>query len=29
MPHAIRIYENGGPEVMRWEEVAVGAARCG
>jgi NADPH2:quinone reductase len=24
MPHAIRIYENGGPDVMRWEEVAVG-----
>ena len=25
MPHAIRIHENGGPEVMRWEEVEVGA----
>jgi len=25
MPHAIRIYENGGPEKMRWEEVQVGA----
>ena len=24
MPHAIRIYENGGPEKMRWEEVQVG-----
>ncbi len=24
MPHAIRIHETGGPEVMRWEEVAVG-----
>jgi len=24
MPHAIRIYENGGPEVLRWEEVSVG-----
>ena len=24
MPHAIRIHENGGPEVMRWEEVEVG-----
>lgn len=23
MNHAIRIYEAGGPEVMRWEEVAV------
>jgi NADPH2:quinone reductase len=24
LPHAIRIYEPGGPEVLRWEEVAVG-----
>lgn len=24
MVHAIRIHEYGGPEVMRWEEVAVG-----
>ena len=24
MPYAIRIYENGGPEVMSWEEVEVG-----
>src|SRR5436190_1696510 len=24
MAHAIRIQENGGPEVMRWEEVEVG-----
>lgn len=24
MPHAIRIHETGGPEVMRWEEVGVG-----
>ena len=24
MPHAIRIHANGGPEVLRWEEVAVG-----
>jgi NADPH2:quinone reductase len=23
MNHAIRIYETGGPEVMRWEEVAL------
>jgi len=23
MSHAIRIYETGGPEVMRWEEVSV------
>ena len=24
MPNAIRIHENGGPEVLRWEEVTVG-----
>jgi len=24
MPHAICIHETGGPEVLRWEEVAVG-----
>jgi NADPH2:quinone reductase len=24
MPHAIRIHAAGGPEVLRWEEVAVG-----
>jgi NADPH2:quinone reductase len=24
MPHAIRVHELGGPEVMRWEEVDVG-----
>lgn len=24
MPHAIRIHETGGPEVLRWEEVQVG-----
>src|SRR5947209_3271020 len=24
MPHAIRIHEAGGPEVLRWEEVEVG-----
>lgn len=24
MPHAIRIYEAGGPENLRWEEVEVG-----
>lgn len=24
MPHAIRIHEFGGPEVLRWEEVEVG-----
>ena len=25
MPHAIRIHKTGGPEVMQWEEVQVGA----
>ena len=25
MTHAIRIHETGGPEVLKWEEVAVGA----
>jgi NADPH2:quinone reductase len=24
MPHAIRIYENGGPDKLKWEEVEVG-----
>src|SRR5512136_1795380 len=24
MPHAILIHANGGPDVMQWEEVAVG-----
>jgi len=24
MPHAIRIHETGGPEVLKWEEVEVG-----
>ncbi len=24
MAHAIRMYETGGPDVLRWEEVAVG-----
>ena len=24
MPHAIRIHANGGPDVMKWEEIAVG-----
>jgi NADPH2:quinone reductase len=24
MPHAIRVHEIGGPEVLRWEEVDVG-----
>ncbi|MCE9642375.1 MAG: quinone oxidoreductase [Betaproteobacteria bacterium] len=29
MPHAIRMYETGGPEVMRWEEVEVGQPAAG
>src|SRR3954463_4945774 len=29
MPHAIRIHETGGPEVMRWEEVEVGQPAAG
>ena len=24
MPHAIRLHETGGPEVLKWEEVEVG-----
>ena len=24
MPHAIRFHQPGGPEVLKWEEVAVG-----
>ncbi|GAB1391971.1 quinone oxidoreductase [Rhodocyclaceae bacterium] len=24
MPHAIRLYETGGPDVMRWEKVGAG-----
>jgi NADPH2:quinone reductase len=24
MPHAIRIYRTGGPEVLVWEEVEIG-----
>ena len=24
MPHAIRFYKTGGPEVLQWEEVSVG-----
>src|SRR4051794_8873497 len=24
MPHAIRIHETGGPEVLKWEEIEVG-----
>ncbi|SMF09018.1 NADPH2:quinone reductase [Tistlia consotensis] len=29
MPHAIRFHETGGPEVLRWEEVEVGAPSAG
>ena len=29
MPHAIRFHEAGGPEVLRWEEVEVGAPASG
>ena len=29
MPYAIHIHETGGPEQMRWEEVAVGAPGAG
>ena len=29
MPHAIRIHQTGGPEVLLWEEVAVPAAAAG
>ena len=25
MSHAIRVHEYGGPEVLKWEKVAVGA----
>lgn len=25
MPHAMRVYETGGPEKLRWEQVQVGA----
>jgi len=24
MPHAIRVHETGGPEVLKWEEITVG-----
>ena len=26
MPHAIRVHQYGGPEVLTWEEVEVGTA---
>ena len=29
MPHAIRCHQTGGPEVLRWEELAVAAPGVG
>ncbi|HYC45024.1 MAG TPA: quinone oxidoreductase [Burkholderiales bacterium] len=29
MPYAIRIHENGGPDVLRWEEVDIGDPGAG
>jgi NADPH2:quinone reductase len=29
MPHAIRVHETGGPEVLKWEEVEVGEPGVG
>src|SRR5439155_27215713 len=29
MPHAIRIHQSGGPEVLKWEEVEVGEPGSG
>ena len=29
MPHAIRVHETGGPEVLRWEEIEVGEPGSG
>jgi NADPH2:quinone reductase len=29
MPHAIRVHETGGPEVLKWEEVDVGEPGSG
>jgi NADPH:quinone reductase len=29
MPHAIRIHEHGGPEVLRWESIDVGEPGSG
>lgn len=29
MPHAIRVHETGGPEVLKWEEVEVGEPGSG
>jgi NADPH2:quinone reductase len=29
MPHAIRVHQTGGPDVLQWEEVAVGEPGSG
>src|SRR5947208_2906293 len=29
MPHAIRVHQTGGPEVLEWEEVEVGEPGAG
>ncbi|WP_283744474.1 quinone oxidoreductase [Sideroxydans sp. CL21] len=29
MPHAIRIHQTGGPEVLKWEEIEVGSPAPG
>jgi len=29
MPHAIRVHETGGPEVLKWEEIEVGEPGSG
>jgi NADPH2:quinone reductase len=29
MPHAIRVHETGGPEVLKWDEVEVGQPGAG
>jgi len=29
MPHAIRIHQTGSPEVLQWEQIAVGDPRAG
>ncbi|HET7282153.1 MAG TPA: alcohol dehydrogenase catalytic domain-containing protein, partial [Sphingomicrobium sp.] len=29
MPHAIRVHQTGGPEVLKWEEVDVGEPGSG
>jgi NADPH2:quinone reductase len=29
MPHAIKIHQTGGPEVLRWEEIETGAPDAG